>query len=107
MSDFELKHPGNLAKAPAKFADAGGDLAAALTQLQSVLAGCKDMCGNDEQGQTFQAGYDEAAATVAKSLKFASTGVKKVGTAVKAMSDNYQELEDKGVHSARTNGSSS
>lgn len=104
MSDFELKHPENISAAAPKFADAGADLAEALTQLQSVLAGCKNMCGDDEQGRKFAEGYNPAAETVEKSLTFSSTAVKKLGTAVKTMGDNYQELEDKGTKAARTNG---
>lgn len=104
MSDFDLKYPENMSAAAPKFAAAGGDLAEALTKLHSVLAECKNMCGDDEQGRKFAEGYNPAADTVEESLSFSSTAVKALGTAVKTMGDNYQELEDKGTKAARTNG---
>lgn len=95
---------GRIRDAPPKFESAGEKLTEALTQLRQVLAGCAEMCGDDEQGREFAAGYNPAAATIEKSLTFAAKGVSKVGDAVKGMADGFTGAEDTNTRVSRTSG---
>ena len=104
MADAFEVHPDRLDAAAPKFEAAGGDLAAALTRLSSVLAGITAMCGDDEQGRTFAQGYEPKAKMIADSCTFASGALSEVATAVKAMADNYRELDETSARAAHTNG---
>ncbi len=88
-------------RAAPKFSAAADELAAAVADLRSVLAGTAAMCGDDEQGRKFANGYEPAAKLVDESLVFAAKGVFAVSDALTAMGGNYTNAEDINVRASR------
>jgi hypothetical protein len=83
-----------LHRAAPSFADAGQELTEALAHLRSVLAGCADMCGDDEHGRAFAAHYHPRAASVHDVLALGGPAVHRIGTGVSTMATDYSHMED-------------
>jgi uncharacterized protein YukE len=73
-------------------ADALGDLAVKLDQFLVNLGPC---WGADEVGQRFAADYQPAATTVLNNLAALSTGLHRIGAALRAVGDNYEHVDQR------------
>lgn len=105
MPDHLEVSPDRLCSAAPKFDDASQGLTDALAELRSVLSGvAATMCGDDEQGREFAAGYEPAAKTIDESLEFAALGVAAIAKAVGDSGEKYADCEDTNVHATRING---
>lgn len=82
--------PPELHAAAPTFTAAGGDLDAALTALRSTLGGLGDICGHDEQGRSFAAGYQPHADTVMAAMTRIAAGLVTITDGLRAMAENYQ-----------------
>jgi uncharacterized protein YukE len=80
-------------RASARFALESEELASALSRLQASLLPLNGMCGNDEQGQKFAAGYDPNAKNLEQALQNLASGLDAIGRGLEVMGINYQGSE--------------
>jgi uncharacterized protein YukE len=82
--------PATLLRASARFSLESEQLASALSRLQASLRPLNGMCGNDEQGQKFGAGYDPNAKNLEQALQNLAKGLDAIGRGLEVMGINYQ-----------------
>jgi uncharacterized protein YukE len=90
MGDKFSIEPEALLTGSARFSVESQQLAAALSRLQASLRPLSGMCGNDEQGQKFAAGYNPAAKNLEQALQNLTTGLASVARGLEVMRINYQ-----------------
>jgi uncharacterized protein YukE len=77
-------------RASARFSLESEELASALSRLQASLRPLSGMCGNDEQGQKFGAGYNPNATNLEQALQNLANGLSAIGRGLEVMEINYQ-----------------
>jgi uncharacterized protein YukE len=82
--------PQSLLRASARFALESEELASALSRLQASLRPLAGMCGNDDQGKQFGAGYDPNAKNLEQALVNLTKGLDAIGRGLEVMGINYQ-----------------
>ena len=90
MGDKVSVAPETLLTASARFSLESEQLASALSRLQASLRPLSGMCGNDEQGQKFGAGYDPNAKNIELALQNLSHGLDAIARGLEVMGINYQ-----------------
>lgn len=90
MRDKFSVDPETLLRASARFSVENEQLATALSRLQASLRPLSGMCGNDEQGQKFGAGYDPNAKSLEQALQNLAKGLDAIGRGLEVMGINYQ-----------------
>ena len=65
-------------------------LAAALGRLEGRLASLGDVCGGDQPGRAFAAGYEPRAELVERALQSMVQGLKGVDHGLRQMADAYE-----------------
>jgi uncharacterized protein YukE len=82
--------PATLLRASGRFSTESEQLASALSRLQASLRPLSGMCGNDEQGQKFGAGYEPNAKNLELALQNLAKGLDAIGRGLEVMGINYQ-----------------
>ena len=93
MRDELSVDPETMLRASARFALESQELASALSRLQASLVPLNGMCGNDEQGQKFAAGYEPNAKNLEQALQNLAKGLDAIGRGLEVMGINYQGSE--------------
>jgi uncharacterized protein YukE len=90
MGDKLSIDPETLHMASARFSVESDQLAAAVGRLQATLRPLSGMCGNDEQGQKFAAGYDPNAKNLELALQNLAKGLQAISRGFEVMKINYE-----------------
>jgi uncharacterized protein YukE len=85
--------PASLRRAGAEVGKEARALEAALNRLQSRLSSLGDVCGDDEQGRSFAAGYQPKVELLERALQQMVRGLENVDRGLNLMADNYQGAE--------------
>jgi hypothetical protein len=85
--------PASLRRAGAEIGLQASALEAALVRLQGRLSSLGDVCGNDEQGRSFAAGYQPKAELLERALRQMVKGLEDVDRGLRLMADNYDGAE--------------
>jgi uncharacterized protein YukE len=83
-------NPESLLGASARFELESEQLASALSRLQASLGQLGDVCGNDDQGHRFAAGYVPNEVKIEQALRNVSRGLADIGRGLEVMGLNYQ-----------------
>jgi uncharacterized protein YukE len=68
-------------------------LAAALGRLQGALGGLGDVCGDDQPGRSFAAGYQPKVELLERALGRMVEGLREIDGGLKLMASNYAGAE--------------
>jgi uncharacterized protein YukE len=98
---FEVE-PAALRGAAGSFISEADALREVATKLDQYLANLGPCWGADEVGQRFAADYQPAAATVLNNLSALSTGLHRIGAALRAIGDNYEHVDQRFTTATRS-----
>jgi uncharacterized protein YukE len=68
-------------------------LAGALSRLQGALGSLGDVCGGDQPGRSFAAGYEPKVQLVEQALGRMVQGLEEIETGLRLMAANYEGSE--------------
>jgi uncharacterized protein YukE len=68
-------------------------LAAALGRLQGALGGLGDVCGDDQPGRSFAAGYQPKVELLERALRRMVEGLRDIDSGLQLMASNYEGAE--------------
>jgi uncharacterized protein YukE len=85
--------PASLRRAGAQVGKEARALEAALNRLQSRLSSLGEVCGDDEQGRSFAAGYQPKVELLERALQQMVSGLENVDRGLNLMAANYEAAE--------------
>lgn len=97
MSGGFATQPDDLDAASRRFDEAAETVAQALAELRSGLATLGDHLGADEQGRTFAARYDPAAADGLATLGRETDSLRSLGPALRQAAEAFRGDDDAGA----------
>ncbi|MBJ7600061.1 WXG100 family type VII secretion target [Candidatus Nephthysia bennettiae] len=81
--------PASLRRAGTQIGQEAQALEAALNRLQGRLGSLGNVCGDDDQGRAFAAGYQPKVELLERALQQMLRGLEDVDTGLKLMADTY------------------
>ena len=93
MTDRFSVNPDSLRAGGAHIGQEAQVLSGALTRLQGRLGSLGDVCGSDQPGRSFAAGYEPKVQLLEQALRRMVQGLEEIETGLRVMATNYEGSE--------------